>query len=238
MKPEKRKTTPAILGLFGAKAEVRFQPKGVIGIISPWNFPVNLTFTPLAGVLAAGNRAMIKPSEFTPATSALMAEMFAQCVRARRDRGGDWVDPKPARNSPACRSTTSSSPAPPAIAEHVMRAAAREPDSPDTGAGRQESCDRQPVRGHEDRRRADHERQDAERRTDLPSAGLRAGAARTRCSPSSTRRAARWRRCSRRSRTTPTTPRSSIPAAFRPHHRLRGGGEGGRRHRGRAQAGR
>lgn len=77
MKPEKRKTTPAILGLLGAKAEVRFQPKGVVGIISPWNFPVNLTFAPLAGVLAAGNRAMIKPSEFTPATSELMAQMFA-----------------------------------------------------------------------------------------------------------------------------------------------------------------
>ena len=76
MRPEKRRTTPAILGLFGARAEVRFQPKGVIGIISPWNFPVNLTFTPLAGVLAAGNRAMIKPSEYTPATSALMARMF------------------------------------------------------------------------------------------------------------------------------------------------------------------
>jgi coniferyl-aldehyde dehydrogenase len=78
MKTEKRKTTPAILGFLGAKAEVRFQPKGTIGIISPWNFPVNLTFAPLAGVLAAGNRAMIKPSEFTPATSELMAQMFAQ----------------------------------------------------------------------------------------------------------------------------------------------------------------
>lgn len=77
MKPEKRKTTPALLGLFGAKAEIRFQPKGVVGIISPWNFPVNLTFTPLAGVLAAGNRTMIKPSEYTPATSELMARMFA-----------------------------------------------------------------------------------------------------------------------------------------------------------------
>ncbi len=76
MRPEKRKTTPAILGLFGAKAQVQFQPKGVIGVISPWNFPVNLTFAPLAGILAAGNRAMIKPSEFTPATSALMAQMF------------------------------------------------------------------------------------------------------------------------------------------------------------------
>jgi coniferyl-aldehyde dehydrogenase len=77
MKPEKRKTTPAILGLFGAKAQVRYQPKGVVGVISPWNFPVNLTFTPLAGVLAAGNRAMIKPSEYTPATSELMARMFS-----------------------------------------------------------------------------------------------------------------------------------------------------------------
>jgi coniferyl-aldehyde dehydrogenase len=78
MKPERRKPSPALLSLFGARAQVRFQPKGVVGIISPWNFPVNLTFTPLAGVLAAGNRAMIKPSEFTPATSDLMARMFAE----------------------------------------------------------------------------------------------------------------------------------------------------------------
>ena len=47
-----------------------------MGIISPWNFPVNLTFAPLAGVFAAGNRAMIKPSEFTPRTSELMERMF------------------------------------------------------------------------------------------------------------------------------------------------------------------
>ncbi len=77
MRPEKRRTTPALLGLFGAKAEVRFQPKGVVGVISPWNFPVNLTFSPLAGILAAGNRAMIKPSEYTPATSELMRTMFS-----------------------------------------------------------------------------------------------------------------------------------------------------------------
>jgi coniferyl-aldehyde dehydrogenase len=75
MRTEKRKVE-APLGLFGAKAEVRFQPKGVIGIISPWNFPVNLTFAPLAGVLAAGNRAMIKPSELTPATSDAMLRLF------------------------------------------------------------------------------------------------------------------------------------------------------------------
>lgn len=81
MKTEKRATSPAILGWFGAKAEVQYQPLGVVGVISPWNFPVNLTFTPLAGILAAGNRCMIKPSEFTPATSELMAKMFAKSFR-------------------------------------------------------------------------------------------------------------------------------------------------------------
>jgi coniferyl-aldehyde dehydrogenase len=78
MRPEKRKTSPALLGLFGAKAEVHYQPKGVIGIIAPWNFPVNLTFAPLAQVLAAGNRAMIKPSELTPATSDLIKSMISK----------------------------------------------------------------------------------------------------------------------------------------------------------------
>ena len=65
------------LGLMGAKAEVRYEPKGVIGIMSPWNFPVNLSFGPLMQVLAAGNRAMIKPSEFTSATSDRMRELVA-----------------------------------------------------------------------------------------------------------------------------------------------------------------
>ncbi len=80
-RPEKRRTSPPILALFGARAEVRYQPKGVVGVISPWNFPINLTFAPLAGILAAGNRAMIKPSEYTPATSALMARMFAKAFK-------------------------------------------------------------------------------------------------------------------------------------------------------------
>ncbi len=74
MKPEKRKLDFP-LPLLGAKARVHFQPKGVVGCISPWNFPVNLTFMPLAGMFAAGNRVMVKPSEFTERTSALMAEL-------------------------------------------------------------------------------------------------------------------------------------------------------------------
>ena len=77
-KKDKRKVTPGIFALLGAKAWVEYQPLGVVGVISPWNFPVNLTFTPLAGVLSAGNRCMIKPSEYTPATSAAMAAGFAE----------------------------------------------------------------------------------------------------------------------------------------------------------------
>jgi coniferyl-aldehyde dehydrogenase len=76
-KTEKRKVQFP-LGLLGAKAEVRYEPKGVIGILSPWNFPVQLAFTPLMQVLAAGNRAMIKPSEFTERTSELMAKLTAE----------------------------------------------------------------------------------------------------------------------------------------------------------------
>ncbi len=70
------------LGLLGAKAEVRYEPKGVVGILSPWNFPVNLTFGPLMQVFAAGNRAMIKPSEFTEKTSALMRDLVSEFFTA------------------------------------------------------------------------------------------------------------------------------------------------------------
>src|SRR3546814_7282898 len=48
------------LGLLGARAWVEYQPKGVVGVIAPWNFPVNLVMSQLAGVLAAGNREMGK----------------------------------------------------------------------------------------------------------------------------------------------------------------------------------
>lgn len=82
MKTEKRKAAIAPLGsalsLLGAKAEVRYQPKGVVGAISPWNFPMNLALAPLAGILSAGNRVMHKPSELTPATSDLLKEMIEE----------------------------------------------------------------------------------------------------------------------------------------------------------------
>uniref|UniRef100_UPI0035CBBA6F coniferyl aldehyde dehydrogenase n=1 Tax=uncultured Sphingomonas sp. TaxID=158754 RepID=UPI0035CBBA6F len=63
------------LGLLGARAWVEYQPKGVIGVIAPWNFPVNLVMGPIAGIFAAGNRAMVKTSEFTPRTAALFEQI-------------------------------------------------------------------------------------------------------------------------------------------------------------------
>jgi len=75
MKPEKRPTMFPF-NLLGGRSRVEYQPLGVVGVIAPWNFPVNMVFAPLAGVLAAGNRAMIKPSEFTPATAELLVEMI------------------------------------------------------------------------------------------------------------------------------------------------------------------
>ncbi len=74
MKPQRRKVTPAALGLLGAKAEVRYQPKGVVGVVTPWNFPVQLSMDAIAGAVAAGNRVMLKPSEYTPATAELLAQ--------------------------------------------------------------------------------------------------------------------------------------------------------------------
>lgn len=63
------------LGLLGARAWVEYQPKGVVGVIAPWNFPVNLVMGPIAGIFAAGNRAMVKTSEFTARTAALFEEV-------------------------------------------------------------------------------------------------------------------------------------------------------------------
>jgi coniferyl-aldehyde dehydrogenase len=66
------------VGLFfrAGKTYVDYQPKGVIGIMAPWNYPLSLTLIPLATALAAGNRAMVKPSELTPRTSNLIKQLI------------------------------------------------------------------------------------------------------------------------------------------------------------------
>ncbi len=74
MKPSKRHVS----ALFApASNQVQYQPKGVVGIIAPWNYPIQLAAAPLAAALAAGNRAVIKLSEFTPKTNEVMQRMFA-----------------------------------------------------------------------------------------------------------------------------------------------------------------
>jgi coniferyl-aldehyde dehydrogenase len=61
-----------------AIARVEFQPKGVVGVVSPWNFPWVLAFSPIASIFAAGNVCMLKPSELVPRTSELMGQLVAQ----------------------------------------------------------------------------------------------------------------------------------------------------------------
>jgi coniferyl-aldehyde dehydrogenase len=77
MKPEKR-SAPVPMNLFGARARVYHQPKGVVGNMTPWNIPIGMIFSPMADMLGAGNRVMVKPSEFTPATSELARELVAR----------------------------------------------------------------------------------------------------------------------------------------------------------------
>jgi coniferyl-aldehyde dehydrogenase len=68
---------PTALQFAPAKNRLMPQPLGVIGIIAPWNYPLQLTLAPAVGALAAGNRVMIKPSELVPRFSALLAEIIA-----------------------------------------------------------------------------------------------------------------------------------------------------------------
>jgi coniferyl-aldehyde dehydrogenase len=67
-----------------ASAEIRYQALGVIGIIAPWNYPVNLALIPLVSAIGAGNHVMLKPSEFTPRTSQALAELLSEVFPADR----------------------------------------------------------------------------------------------------------------------------------------------------------
>lgn len=78
MRPRRR---PIAMEFQPARGAVHYQPLGVVGIIAPWNYPFQLAVSPLAGVLAAGNRAMIKPSELTPNVAALLEK----CIGATFD---------------------------------------------------------------------------------------------------------------------------------------------------------
>lgn len=74
MQPRK---VPTPIGLFGSTSAIVQEPKGVVLIISPWNYPIYLTLGPLVSALAAGNCAVLKPSEFTPHTTAFLQKLLA-----------------------------------------------------------------------------------------------------------------------------------------------------------------
>ena len=82
MRPERRNTP---LQLVGTRSEIVPQPKGVVLVIAPWNFPLLLTIKPVIAALAAGNRVVVKPPEHTPVTSRVMAEWLTSCLPE------DWV---------------------------------------------------------------------------------------------------------------------------------------------------
>jgi coniferyl-aldehyde dehydrogenase len=79
MKPERRGVP---FQFRPGRAQVVCQPLGVVGVISPWNYPVSLALGPVATALAAGNRVMLKPSEYTPATSALLVRLLGEIFPA------------------------------------------------------------------------------------------------------------------------------------------------------------
>lgn len=120
MKPQRRH---AGLLLAPAKVEVHYQPLGVVGIMVPWNFPVMLSIGPLITALAAGNRAMIKLSEFTPNTNQVIKKMlnsiFEQntvaCIEGEADVAAEF-SALPFDHLIFTGSTT--------VGRHVMRAAA------------------------------------------------------------------------------------------------------------------
>jgi len=75
MSPQK---APTPFSLFGGRSWIQYEPKGVVLIISPWNFPLNLTFGPLVSAIAAGNCVFLKPSEHTPNAAALMKKIIGE----------------------------------------------------------------------------------------------------------------------------------------------------------------
>ncbi len=72
------KHVPTPIAFFGASSRIQFEAKGVVLIISPWNFPFNLTLSPLVSAISAGNTVMVKPSEFTINSSHLIGEIIEE----------------------------------------------------------------------------------------------------------------------------------------------------------------
>ncbi|PRD21924.1 UNVERIFIED_CONTAM: calB [Trichonephila clavipes] len=120
MRPSKRSTELLFLS---NRLRVQYQPKGVVGVVVPWNFPVYLALGPLVAALAAGNRVMIKLPEVTPATNAVIKRMLAEIFNEDEVAvfGEEITDPSLFTTLPFNHIVFTGSPA---IGRVVMRAAA------------------------------------------------------------------------------------------------------------------
>ncbi|RZG86439.1 coniferyl aldehyde dehydrogenase [Acinetobacter venetianus] len=120
MRPSKRSTELLFLS---NRLRVQYQPKGVVGVVVPWNFPVYLALGPLVAALAAGNRVMIKLPEVTPATNAVIKRMLAEIFNEDEVAvfGEEISDPSLFTTLPFNHIVFTGSPA---IGRVVMRAAA------------------------------------------------------------------------------------------------------------------
>jgi coniferyl-aldehyde dehydrogenase len=121
MRPSRRSTELLFLS---NSLRVHYQPKGVVGVIATWNFPVYLSIGPLAAALAAGNRVMLKMPEVTPATNAvvqrMLAEVFSEDLVAVT--GGELEDPNAFTSLPFDHIVFTGSPA---VGRIVMKQAAQ-----------------------------------------------------------------------------------------------------------------
>jgi len=119
MKPRRRHTELLFLT---NSARVEYQPKGVVGIITPWNFPLYLSLGPLIAALAAGNRAMIKMSELTPRTTEVLATMLAEIFPHDEVAvfGGEVEEAQAFSRLPFDHIVFTGSPA---VGRHIMKAA-------------------------------------------------------------------------------------------------------------------
>ena len=232
MKPQRAATPMAIQP---AKSFIVREPLGVVLIIAPWNYPIQLAVAPLAAALAAGNCAVVKPSELTPHTSGALAKLIAQYLDAdvvalRRGRR--------ARDHGAARG---------ALRPHLLhRQRPRRPrrdggrgEAPDAGdarARRQEPVHRRRRRRPRGRRAPHRLGQVPERRPDLRRARLRAGApvARGGAGASCSRRTSASSTATIRS-AAPTTPASSSTRHFDRLAKLLRERQGRRRRRSRSQ---
>lgn len=120
MRPQRRRTE---LVFATNSASVTFQPKGVVGIVTPWNFPVYLALGPLVAAIAAGNRALVKMSEYTPRTTQALRRLLADAFPEDEVAviGGAVEAARAFTRLPFDHLVFTGSPA---VAPHVMRAAA------------------------------------------------------------------------------------------------------------------